>query len=38
MIMEKYMNDLIIIGGGAAGLAAAVAAKRSAPSMQVTVL
>lgn len=36
--MEKYMNDLIIIGGGAAGLAAAVAAKRSAPSMQVTVL
>lgn len=36
--MEKYMNDLIIIGGGAAGLAAAVAAKRSAPSLQVTVL
>ena len=36
--MKKNMEDLIIIGGGAAGLAAAVTAKRAAPSMRVTVL
>ncbi|WP_195267284.1 aminoacetone oxidase family FAD-binding enzyme [Eubacterium sp. 1001713B170207_170306_E7] len=36
--MENYTDDLIIIGAGAAGLAAAVTAKRAAPSLRVTVL
>jgi len=32
------MNDLIVIGGGAAGIFSAIAAKEVTPSLRVTVL
>lgn len=36
--MEKTIKDLIIIGGGAAGIFAAITAKEQAPHMAVTLL
>lgn len=36
--MQTYTTDLMIIGGGASGLAAAVAAKQLYPEISVTIL
>lgn len=36
--MQTHTTDLMIIGGGASGLAAAVAAKQLYPEISVTIL
>ena len=36
--MQQYTTDIMIIGGGASGLAAAVAANRLSPELSVMIL